>query len=446
MGRGLWAAQEGLDLKILLNATDGALSLRAIRRFVIELASGLTTDRPDLDVGLTFFTHRRRQVRDFLSQLPAAARYRVHWFPVPRRFLNRRHLRPRWELDRLANRYDLYHETTTDNPRFASLPVVTSVHGLCTLVAPEILDDAFNADKTSWFDRCVSHSDFFAPVSVTSRNEFLERFDVEGDRVRAIPLGVSAQYQPAPFDQVKTSLRDEFGIDDPYVLYVGGIQNNKNVAMVFETFRRLVDRDGFEGKLVLVGDLGYSDDRFREMLRDAKILDRVAHLGCFQPEDPRLARVYQGARLFLFPSFYEGWTSPPLEAMASGVPTIASSASSIPETVGDGALLADPRDPDAWYEASRSVLSECDERQQLIDRGVARAAEYPWRRHVDATVEFYREIVERTGAPSARALSVGAASVDIGTPEMGTPESGSEGIDSKDLEPNRNDSETCAAK
>lgn len=400
-------------MRVLVNATDGALSLRAIRRFVIELASGLTVGRPDLDVGLTFFTHRRGRVRDFLAQLPSEARYRVHWFPAPRRFWNQRHSRHRFELERLARRYDLYHETTTDNPRFEDLPVVTSVHGLCTLVAPEILDAAFNQGKTAWFDRCVGYSQFWTPVSETSKREFLERFDVGPDRVRAIPLGVSEQYRPRGFSEIRGTLEQRFGLDRPYVLYVGGIQRNKNVDRVLDTYRHLVTAEGFEGRLVLAGDLNYSKDVYRGMLVERQIEDRVDWVGCFNPEDPVLATLYQGAAMFLFPSFYEGWTSPPLEAMASGVPTIASSASSIPETVGEGALLADPRCAEEWYEAASRIVRDRSLRESLVERGTRRAAEYPWSRHVESTVEFYRAIVDGTwsaGRPDSSAVGAGPGS------------------------------------
>lgn len=405
-------------MRVLVNATDGALSLRAIRRFVIELASGLTVDRPDLDVGLTFFTHRRSRVRDFLAQLPPEAQYRVHWFPAPRRFWNQRHARSRFELERLARRYDLYHETTTDNPRFEGLPVVTSVHGLCTLVAPEILDDAFNQGKTAWFDRCVGYSQFWTPVSETSKREFLERFDVDAACVRAIPLGVSQQYRPRAFSEVKGVLADRFGLDRPYVLYVGGIQRNKNVERVLDTYRHLVTAEGFDGRLVLAGDLNYPEDVFRSMLADRHIEDRVDWVGCFNPEDPLLATLYQGAAMFLFPSFYEGWTSPPLEAMASGVPTIASSASSIPETVGQGALLADPHCAEEWCAAASRIVQERGLRESLVERGIRRAGEYPWSRHVETTVDFYRAIVDGTwSADRSDSSASGVSSEPIGRTE-----------------------------
>lgn len=390
-------------MKILLNATDGPLSLRAIRRYVMEMIAGLGHPDRGLDLSLVFFTHRARRIRKFLQQLPPQTRFRVHTIPLPRGWLYRRYEQPRAELARLIRGYDLYHETTTDNPHFIDKPVLTTVHGLCPLVRPDILDPVFAAEKGAWFDRCLEHSQYFTPVSETSRHEFLERFDVAPSRVRAIPLGVSEHFERKPLQEVRAESLGYFGRRRPYVLYVGGIQRNKNVELVLRVFRELVQTRAFLGDLVLAGDLHYDLAEFRALLEELEIEDRVELAGCFPPEDPRLAAIYRGASLFLFPSFYEGWTSPPLEAMACGTPVIASSASSIPETVGAGALTADPLEDQPWIDHATRILQDADYREDLIQRGVQRAAEFPWSRTVDATAALYEDILNGSLDPVATA-------------------------------------------
>ena len=127
-----------------------------------------------------------------------------------------------------------------------------------------------------------------------------------------------------------------------------------------------------------------------------------------QPEDVRLVDLYRGARLFLFPTYVEGWTSPPLEAMACGTPVVASAASSVPETVGDAAPCVDPDDTEGWVEAATALLEDPAVRRDRIERGLARAARFPWDRHVDGMLDLYRSIT--TGAIGPKAAGANAES------------------------------------
>ncbi|MCA8961187.1 MAG: glycosyltransferase family 4 protein [Planctomycetes bacterium] len=386
-------------MRVLVNATDGVLSVRAVRRYVTEMITGLGR-HPDVDLHVVFFTHHGLQVRQYLKSLPRDVEPTVHWVPVPRRIAHARHRRPRLELRRLAREVDLYHETTIDSPDFDGLPVVATIHGVCPLVAASLLDPSFVEDKRRAYERTVALSDYFAPVSETTRREFLEVFPMDRDRVRAIPLGVSESFRPRDRDTLAPELH-ALSLQAPYLLYVGGIQPNKNIPRVLRTFARLRRERIFEGRLVLAGDLHYSEEDFETLLEVEGVASEVDLPGFFDPSDPHLAAIYAGASLFLFPSLYEGWTSPPLEAMASGVPVIASDTSSIPETVGDAAILCDPHDENAWVLAATRILSDRAHAERLGRRGIEHSGQYPWSRTVDATVEFYRAILDGTlvGAP-----------------------------------------------
>ncbi|MEM7167227.1 MAG: glycosyltransferase family 1 protein [Planctomycetota bacterium] len=392
-------------MKILMNATDGPLSLRAIRRYVLEMAAGLGHPDSGVDLHLMFLTHRVNRIRRFLKQLPAETSYRLRVVPVPRRICYDRYEETRRELRWLTKGMDLYHETTTDSPRFLDTPVLTTIHGCCPLVRPDILDPGFVRGKSAWFDRAVRNSGYFTTVSATSREEFLERFPVARELVRPIPLGVSEQFSHVAPEVAQQAVQETFGWDQPYVLYVGGIQHNKNIPVVLHTFQRLLEGSAFNGNLVLAGDLHYPEEMFRSKLQSLGIADRVRTPGCFPPEDQRLATLYRGASLFLFPSFYEGWTSPPLEAMACGTPVIASAASSIPETVGSAALTVDPEDPEGWAEAAARVLADRNLAADLREAGIARAAEYPWSRTVGSTIEMYSDILNGNLAAQPEAFT-----------------------------------------
>ncbi len=385
-------------MRILLNATDALLSVRAVRRYVTEMIHGLGNTTSGVDLHLVFFTHHGLQVKRFVDGLPEHVEATVHWKPVPRRILNKRHKRPRRELRKLAREVDLYHETTIDSPDFEDLPVVATIHGLCPLVAPGLLPADFAEDKQAAYERTLAMSGYFAAVSETTRNEFLDLFPVDPDRVRAIPLGVSTNFVPAGPERTAPIL-SAMGIESPYLLYSGGIQPNKNIPRVLRTFARLRREGVFDGRLVLVGDNHYTPDQLESLLETEGIEGEVDFPGFFAPDDSRLPALYAGAELFLFPSLYEGWTSPPLEAMACGTPVLASNASSIPETVGDAAVLCAPQDENAWVLEATRILTSPGVRDDLRAKGIDRASQFPWSRTVVKTVAFYESILQKTPSP-----------------------------------------------
>ncbi|MGE3166183.1 MAG: glycosyltransferase family 4 protein [Planctomycetota bacterium] len=386
-------------MRVLLNATDGPLSLRALRRYVTEMAAGLARPGSGVDLKLVFFTHRLLRVRAFLRQLPPDSVFRFRVVPLPRALLTQRYAHSRRELRALTKNVDLYHETTFDSPAVPDVPCVTTVHGLCPWIRPDLLDPYYVRGMQQWMSRALEHSQYFAPVSETSRDEFLARFDVSPDRVRAVPLGVSRTFYPVPRVQARNDSSKVLGWSDPYLLYVGGIQRNKNIDVLLRCFQRLRESQRFEGQLVLAGDLHYPLDEFRHRIEELGIAAQVHLMGCLDPDDPRLAMLYRGASLFLFPTLYEGWTSPPLEAMACGTPVITSNASSLPETVADAALTIEPTDECAWAEAAAAVLDDSGLRRRLRHAGLERAALFPWSRTVATMVDFYHAI-GRAGFPS----------------------------------------------
>ena len=380
--------------RVLLNATDGPLSVRAVRRYVTALAKGLAARPEDLELHLLFFTHRRGEVRQFIRSI-GAGRAKIHTFPWPRSWSMRRYAKPTFEMRRLAKKVDLYHETTVDHPVLGiDRPYLMTVHGLSLISRPDLCDPGFLEEKLEWFHTARKRSTHFVPVSETSRDEFLAHYpEVAPDHVRAVPLGVDDTYTPGSTEEAWGIVRDRFGVEDEYLLYVGGVQRNKNIERILETAQILRDRGEFSGPVVLAGDLHYDDESWNALLDRTDSRGHVITTGYLSPEDPLLVSLYRGARLFLFPTFYEGWTSPPLEAMACGTPVIASSASSVPETVGWAAELVDPDDAEGWAESAARVLHDRDRADELRRRGFARTAIYRWDRTVEHTLRYYREVL-----------------------------------------------------
>jgi glycosyltransferase involved in cell wall biosynthesis len=232
------------------------------------------------------------------------------------------------------------------------------------------------ASKRPW---CEAADIVFA-ISETTRDDVVERFRLDPDRVVVTPLGVRA-VAPAP-DAVPAGA-------PPFVLYVGDRgHEHKN----FESFVRAFARTAHhrELRLVCFGGGPFRPDEL-VLLRELGLADAEARGG----SDAALAAHYRAARAFVYPSLYEGFGLPPLEAMINGCPVAAARAGSVPEVVGEAALLFDPEDEDAITAAIDRIVSDDALRTELIAAGHARALAYSWDNTVDLTLAAYERIGRR---------------------------------------------------
>jgi glycosyltransferase involved in cell wall biosynthesis len=186
-------------------------------------------------------------------------------------------------------------------------------------------------------------------------------------------------------------VRDRFLLTSPFVLYTGNIKPHKNVDRLIEAFS-ILRRRGFEDvKLLIIGDEISKYQNLRRLVHRFQLHQQVRFLG-FVP-DATLAALYRLASVFVFPSLYEGFGLPPLEAMAAGAPVITSNVSSLPEVVGDAALLIDPLDAGAIADAMARVLTDAALRASLIARGHMRVKAFSWTRSVARIRQVYEELV-----------------------------------------------------
>ena len=219
-------------------------------------------------------------------------------------------------------------------------------------------------------------------VSETSRRDLIELWGVHPDRVVAIPNGVSPLFRP----EAETNPPEDLSRRPLRVLAVGTLQPRKNLLRLVEAVR-LAGRD-VPIVLRVIGPDGFQADQIRARLAGATQVQVVGYV----PE-PQLAREYRWADVFVYPSLYEGFGLPVLEAMASGTPVVTSTAGSLPEVAGDAALLVDPLDSSAIAQAIRRISEDVRLRGELRLRGFQRAAQFPWARTAARHAAVYREAV-----------------------------------------------------
>ena len=208
------------------------------------------------------------------------------------------------------------------------------------------------------------------------------------ERVDVIPLGVDEAYRPVGAEGT-AALRAKYGLPERYFLYVGTLEPRKNVVRLVEAWSRIADV--CECDLVIAGREGWKVGQIRRVIAGLAQGHRVHRPGFIAHED--LPGVICGSRAFVWPSLWEGFGLPPLEAMACGVPVLTSNVSSLPEVVGDAALTVDPYDVEAIADGMRRLADDEALRDGLKERGVERAGLFTWHGTAEATVETYRKVL-----------------------------------------------------
>jgi glycosyltransferase involved in cell wall biosynthesis len=268
-------------------------------------------------------------------------------------------------------------------------PTLTTVHDLSWLSFP----DAHPVERVRFLERhlpptleranlILTDSDFIAA-------EIASRFAVPRTKIRAVPLGVDESFRPRERGEIVTTLA-KYGLQESdYLLVVATIEPRKNLARLVRAYAGLPEALKTRHPLVIVGARGWLSGELERAIAPLEASGSARRLGYIGEDE--LPLIYAGAHAFAFPSLYEGFGLPVLEAMASGLPVLTSNVSSLPEIAGDAALLVDPLDDDALRRGIARLLEDPDWREAAIPRGIARAREYPWARCVDLTVDAYRE-------------------------------------------------------
>jgi glycosyltransferase involved in cell wall biosynthesis len=299
-----------------------------------------------------------------------------------------------WEMPRLLQRLraDLYHSSYLMMPYWPGVPTVLTVYDLIPLLLPER-----NSVRARFFFRwamrmALRSTDQVIAISEATRRDLLSHFRYPSERVQTILLAADPAFRPQPADVV-VAVRARFGLPERFVLYVGSNKPHKNLLTLMEAWGIAVSRAGLgDSALAVAGpwDPRYGEARLRA--RDAGLEESVQWLGPVSIAD--LPALYAAATAFVFPSLYEGFGLPVLEAMACGTPVICSNASSLPEVAGDAARLVGARDPAALAAAIEHVLADRDLRRRMRDRGLAQAGRFSWERNAEQTLELYRRCAQ----------------------------------------------------
>ena len=286
---------------------------------------------------------------------------------------------------------DVFHAPHYVLPPAVPCPSVVTIHDCIHLRFPQYLPNRFAhayARASMW--AAVKRSDRILTVSEASKRDILHYFNVRPDKIVVVPNALDERFGTTPNEADIARVRERYQLDHQFVLYAGNIKPHKNLVRLIEAFEGL-RRDGFEDlKLLIIGDEISKWPALRHAVHKYKLHKHVRFLGFLS--DETLAALYRLAAVFVFPSLYEGFGLPPLEAMASGTPVVTSNLSSLPEVAGDAAILVNPYDPLAIREGIKRVLTDPALRAELVRKGLARAREFSWEDSVRRTRQIYQEV------------------------------------------------------
>jgi glycosyltransferase involved in cell wall biosynthesis len=298
----------------------------------------------------------------------------------------------------VAQNVSLLHEPHYVLPPLVPCRAVVTIHDCIHLMFPQYLPNRLAyayARANLW--AAARRAERIFTVSETSKADILRYCDVAAERIIVVYNAIDARFATPPEPEAVERVRERYQLHGPFALYVGNIKPHKNLERLIDAFD-LVRRGGFERlELLIIGDQISKYPRLRRAVDKHKLHKHVRFLG-FVPDDT-LAALYRLATVFVFPSLYEGFGLPPLEAMASGTPVVTSNRSSLPEVVGDAAVLVDPYSAASIADGIQQVLSDPELRRSLSARGLARAREFSWDASIRRVHEVYMDVASQSSSP-----------------------------------------------
>ena len=367
---------------------SAALNQRAgIGRFVRNLVTSLlAVDRDDQFVLLYAAAQGSER-----PALPAGARVAGRRLP-----LNERWMTVLWHrlnlplpVEWFSGPVDVFHAPDFVLPPVRRARSVLTVHDLAFLLYPQCADAKLRDYLMAAVPRSVRQASFIVADSENTRNDVICLLGAVPERTAVVPGGVEPRFRPADSAAVD-SLRQRLGLTAPFILSVGMMEPRKNWQGLIQAYSQARARHHLPHQLVLAGPRGWLWESILEERERSPFRNDVVFVGFVPDED--LPALYSAADVFAFPSFYEGFGLPPLEAMACGTPVVVSDAASLPEVVGEAGLTVPPEDVDRLAEALAQLVTDEQQRARLREAGLARAATFTWERAAERMLAVYKQV------------------------------------------------------
>lgn len=382
----------GIDCRTILNPEAGEKA--GIAHYTYHLVKKLL-EHDKLDEFILFFDHRARGVyKDFLQpnsiiRFFSYSRYKKYLPFFYSHVLSASNLE--------AEHLDVYHSPANIVPLAYGRKFAVTIHDLAIYREPKFFPARQGFSIKYLVPKTIQKASRIIAVSQSTKKDVQEFFKVPEEKITVVYEGVDHGRFAQKFDlpEIREYLKKAYRIKKPYILFVGTLEPRKNLIRLIEAFYSLVAGDpNFAEKyqLVLVGYKGWLYNEFFEAVKSRGLQNSVVFTGYLPSAD--LPKFYAAASVFVYPSIYEGFGLPLLEAFAAGVPVITSNNSSLAEIAGSAAKLIDPYDTEGMSQAIESVLTDPDMARELALKGRARASDFSWDKCAEQTIEVYKTIAK----------------------------------------------------
>ena len=379
-------------MRIAFNTTSLLSPLTGIGQYSRHLAMGLAGHQ-DIDAEFFYGAFWSREVH--CEPLPVAANL-LPWVRnhVPFAYALRRSMQSRQFAQRTQQqRFDVYHESGSLPLPFDG-PTVLTVHDLAWIRYPQMHPSKRVQAMNKYFEPGLRRAALILTDSEFIKRELIDVFGVQPERIRSVPLGVEPMFRPRSAEETQSLLSRHDLMHGQYLLTVGTLEPRKNLQTALHAYMLLPQKIRKRFPLVLAGMNGWHMSALEQQIAPLVAAGEVRRLGYLPRAE--LATVVAGALALIYPSIYEGFGLPPLEAMACGVPVIASGVSSLPEVVGDAGLLIDPHDTEAVAQAMQRLVTDPGSRLHLSQKALARSGQFSWSKCVEQTIDAYRQVLKGT--------------------------------------------------
>jgi glycosyltransferase involved in cell wall biosynthesis len=299
---------------------------------------------------------------------------------------------------------DVFHVPYFAPPLFPRTPTVVTIHDVIPIRLPAYQPDSRIKAYMRLITRAAHNATLIITVSQHARQDIIDTIKLPAERIRVIYEAAGEEYRPVTDPERLAAARKRYGLNDRYILYLGGLDQRKNVPQLVHAFahvHRLVGDPNLQ--LLIAGNPDKQKGPLfpdpRPVAADLGMTGQIIYRFIEEEDKPVL---YSAASLFVFPSLYEGFGLTPLEAMSCGAPVVCSNRTSLPEVVGDAAIMVDPENTQKLVEAMRRVLTDDVLQADLRARSLQRATQFSWRKTATETLAVYEEALARKKASAQR--------------------------------------------
>jgi len=296
-------------------------------------------------------------------------------------------------FDWLSGKGDLIHFPNFILRPFREGKAVVTIHDLSFIRMPEFIEKKNLQFLKRWIPYSLERASRILVVSEFTKRELIELFSVPEEKIVVAPNGVSNEFAPVTDEQELNLVKAKYQLPSEFLLAVGTLEPRKNLSLIIEALSHIKEQGNFVPPLVLVGPPGWNNEfsRLKKLVQEKGLQESVRFL--FYVDRADMVAIYSAAKILLFPSLYEGFGLPVLEAFACATPVISTNAASLPEVTGEAATLLPPTDPQEWSRAIETLWEDATKQKESVLKGVEQAKKFTWEQTASKTLEAYEEAI-----------------------------------------------------